>query len=576
MSKWLKIDFWLIMSFFTIIKVNSQELFRAPVEIPVFLSANFCELRTDHFHSGIDIKTRGMTGLKVVAAAEGYAYQIVVSPTGFGKAIYLRHPSGYSTVYAHLDSFTPEIDEYVKKHQYQNKSYSVRLYPPKDRFTFKQGDLVGYSGNTGSSAGPHLHFEVRKTAGEKPVNPLIFNFGVEDNLKPLIEKLVIYPASKSTLINGSRKKLILNTNGRNGIYKLPENTVIRIKGTAGFGISCRDLMDNTSNKFGVNYIELTIDSIPWFTCEMSEFSFSETRYINAHIDYEAAIRNNIWIHKTFVLPNDKLSMYKNYMKNGLYDFNDGQIHKIKITVKDGYGNSSELNFTVKSELVSETENFSVEDVSNNDYIVMPYGKSNTFKSEGIIVNIPKGALYDTLYFKYSVENRNNRFLSPVHQVHNIFIPVHTEFTLSIRPDSIPGNDPSKLLIVRIDEKKNLIPAGGTFSNGYISASVNQFGSYAVAIDTIPPVIIPVNFTQNADLTPIKEMRIRITDNLSGIKNYTGLIDGEWALFEYDPKRELIFYRFDEERISKGAKHTLNLTVTDNCRNSSVLEREFFW
>ena len=571
-----QIIFPFIIFFFTETYVHSQEPFRPPVEIPVFLSANFCELRTDHFHSGIDIKTRGTTGEKVVAAADGYIYLIIVSPTGFGKALYMRHPSGYSTVYAHLDSFNPEIEEYVKRHQYQNKSYSVRLYPPKERFVFKQGELIGYSGNTGSSAGPHLHFEVRKSAGEKPINPLIFNFGVEDNLKPLIEKLVIYPATKSTRINGSSNKLVVNTTGRNGIYKLPGNTTIRIKGTAGFGISCRDLMNNTSNKFGVNYIELTIDSVQWFTCDLCEFDFSETRYINAHIDYEAAVRSNIWIHKTFVLPNDRLSMYRHYMNNGLYDFSDGLTHKIKITVKDGYGNTSVLNFDVRSELVPVTENNQATENIREDYTIMPYGKSNTFKSEGIIVNIPRGALYDTLYFRYSAERSNHRFLSPVHQVHDRFTPVHKEFTLSIRPDSIPAAGPSKLLIVRIDEKKNLIPAGGTYFTGFITTSVNQFGNYAIAVDTVPPLIIPVNFTQNSDLTPLKEIRIKITDNLSGIKEYTGLIDGEWALFEYDPKRDLIFYKFDEERISKGSKHNLNLTVTDNCGNTSVLKRDFYW
>jgi len=576
MIKWYKISFLLIIFYFTKTYVNAQELFRPPVEIPVFLSANFCELRTDHFHSGIDIKTRGTTGLKVVAAADGYAYQIVVSPTGFGKAIYLRHHSGYSTVYAHLDSFNPEIEEYVKKHQYQNKSYSVRLYPPKERFVFKQGDLIGYSGNTGSSAGPHLHFEVRKSAGEKPVNPLIFNFGVEDNLKPLIEKLVIYPATKSTRINGSNNKLVVNTTGRNGIYKLPENTTIRIKGTAGFGISCRDLMNNTSNKFGVNFIELTIDSIQWFICDMNEFDFNETRYINAHIDYESAVRSNIWIQKTFVLPNDRLSMYRHYMNNGLYDFNDGLTHKIKITVKDGYGNTSVLNFEVRADIVPETKNNDVTDDIKGDYTIMPYGKSNTFKSEGIIITIPRGALYDTLYFRYSTEKSNHMFLSPVHRVHDRFTPVHREFSLSLQPDSIPAAGPSKLLIVRIDEKKNLIPAGGTYYNGFITTSVNQFGNYAIAMDTVPPQIIPINFMQNSDLTPLKEIRIKITDNLSGIKEYTGIIDGEWALFEYDPKRDLIFYKFDEERISKGSKHSLNLTVTDNCGNTSVLKRDFYW
>lgn len=566
---------------------QAQEFFSSPVNIPVFLSANFGELRPDHFHSGIDIKTQGTTGLKVFAAADGFVYQIVVSPVGFGKALYLRHHSGYSTVYAHLESFTPEIDDYVKKQQYHNKSYSVTLHPPREKFVFRQGDLIGYSGNTGSSGGPHLHFEVRKTAGEKPVNPLIFNFGVEDNLKPLIERLVVYPATKSTLINGSNRKLTIIPSGRNGNYTLPENTSITIKGTAGFGVSCRDLMNNTSNRFGINYLELVIDSIPWYVCDFREFSFSETRYINAHIDYEALVRNNIYIHRTFVLPNDKLSMYRTYMNNGLFDFSDGKVHNIKITAKDSHGNTSEINFRVKAQKKDEQEMINTEangmetdqlpDMQERKKItMMPFGKNNTFREEGIIVSIPGDALYDTVWFTYSSARRRNGFLSPVHSVHNIYTPLHRAYRLSIKPDSVPRHGSSKLLIVSIDEKNRVTAAGGAYSNGYLSADLRRFGNFAVAIDTLPPVITPLNLSQNADMSALKEIRIKITDNLAGIKSYAGFIDGNWALFEYDPKRELIFYRFDEERITKGNRHTLRVTVTDNCDNSSVLQRDFYW
>ncbi len=566
--------------------IIGQEIFGPPVNIPLFLSSGFAELRPDHFHSGIDIKTQGVTGKNVLASADGYVYLISVSPSGFGKSIYLRHPSGFSTVYAHLESFSPEIEDYVKRHQYNRKSYSITIYPPKERFQFKKGDLIGFSGNTGSSSGPHLHFEIRKTAGEKPVNPLQFGFKIEDNLKPRIERLVVYPANKSSLINGHNKKIFINASGRNGNYKLVENDELTISGTAGFGIICRDFMNNTPNRFDITSIELFIDSIPWFRYDMSEFSFDQTRYINAHIDYEALMKNNTWIHRVFVLPNDKLDRYSGYMNNGLYDFDTESIHNIMIVVKDGSGNTSTLSFKVKSAsppIDARINEIALTDTAgqiNNekDKIItpMPFWKNNLFESDSIKITIPEGALYDSLYFRYTKERGNNLLYSSIHKVHDRFTPLHKAITISIMPDSVPKAGASKLVVVNVDDNGRIKSAGGKYSGGFITASVLNFGSYAVAADTTPPLIIPNGLTQNANLSALKEIRIKITDNLSGIKNYTGLIDGKWALFEYDAKNDLIFYKFDSDRITKNTNHTLELTVTDNRDNIAVLRRDFFW
>jgi hypothetical protein len=561
--------------FFTLFTYGQtlKNQFISPLQIPLVLSSNFGELRPDHFHSGIDIKTEGVIGKEVVASADGFVYYILVSSTGFGNAIFIRHPNGYSTVYCHLDRFAPEIQEYVKSQQYQNKTFAITISPPDDKFIVKQGQVIGYSGNTGSSEGPHLHYEIRKSDSEKPVDPLQFNFGIEDNLKPVIERLAIYPGSKNTVINNSSGKVFMNVTGGDGFYNIPEGTEITINGPAGFGISSHDYMNGTPNRFGISSIEMIIDSVIWFSYRINEFSFYETRYINAHIDYEAVVRRDLDIERTFVLPGDKLSLYKSYMNSGLFDFNDARTHKVSIIAKDAMDNKSVLTFNVKPALPKPSQ---VTEKPDSGVVLMAFRKENSFSSQGIRIDIPQGALYDTLLFRYSSFSGNGRFFSKIHQVSSIIVPLQKAAKISIKPDSVPPGKSSKLLIVQLDDKNRLSSSGGVFANGYITADIMSFGNYTVGIDTVPPVINGNGFLKEYDLTGRKDIRIRITDDLSGIRSYTGIIDGNWALFEFDAKNNILIYKFDESRISRGTTHKLVLTVTDNRNNISTLERDFVW
>jgi hypothetical protein len=553
---------------------GEKSLFNSPVKIPLSLSANFGELRIDHFHSGLDIRTQGVTGKEVVAAASGYVYRISVSPGGFGKALYLRHPEGYSTVYGHLDKFTPEIEDYVLARQYEEKSYMVTLWPPKDRFEFEQGDLIAYSGNSGSSSGPHLHFEIRKSNGELPVNPLLFEFGIEDKIKPVIEKLFIYPVSGRTVINNQNKLAKFNVTGGNGNYSVALKNEISINGPAGFGFKAYDLINGSYTKCSVYSIELRIDSLPVYNYVMDEFAFNESRYINSHIDYEMFQREGIYAERAFVLPNDKLSLYKKVINKGIYNFNDGRKHHIEIIMEDIHHNRSCLSFNVnQGQAMTGIDQVKSD---NNNTILMPYNRNNKFVSKNVVVNIPAGTLYDTLHFEFEKAPGRPSIFSDVYYIHNKFIPVHKAYTLLIKPVVVPHGKESKMLIVQLadDMKKNPLPS--VWEGDYISANPNTFGTFFVGIDTVPPLISANGFSNGANLTGKTSIRLRITDDLSGIKSYEPSIDGKWALFEYDQKNNLIIYQFNPQKIQKGTKHKFSLTVTDYKDNLSSYNCEFTW
>ncbi len=553
--------------------LNDRSIFSSPLNIPVLLSSNFGELRLDHFHSGIDIKTQGVIGKEVIAASDGYIYRIGVSPGGFGNALYIKHPSGYSTVYGHLDRFTREIEEFVKEYQYEKKSFAVNLYPQKSKFPVRKGELIAYSGNSGSSGGPHLHYEIRHSDNEKPVNPLLFDFGTEDNITPIIEKLFIYPMAAGTSINGKNSIKRIDVAGGHGNYYIPADKQILINGKAGFGIKAFDLLNNSYNKCAVYSIELVIDSMTIFRYSMDEFSFSESKYINSHIDYETYMRDKIYVQRTFLLPNDRLSVYSNLVNRGIFDFNEEKTYNASITVTDINNNESTLSFHIRN----LPDNKTVHEYSRDtNTILMPFNKQNRFIAEDIRVNIPAGALYDNLNFTYNRIAGDESMYSDLHQVHNKYNPVHRAYTLSIKPKTIPPGKESKMLIVQQGDDQKSLPLSSRWEEGYLVGDAGTFGNFYAGIDTLAPAIKANGLLSNSDLSGKSEIRIRITDDLSGIKSYEPEIDGNWALFEYDQKNDLLIYRIDGKRIKRNSEHVLKLKVTDNKDNTSYFEHNFIW
>ena len=566
--------FLLIILFFNKIEElpANRKMFVSPLKTPVLLSANFGELRSDHFHSGLDIKTQGVIGKEVVAAASGYIYRISISSSGFGKTLYMRHPSGYSTVYAHLDRFIPEIEEYVVARQYEKKSFSVNIFPPKNRFTFDQHDLIAYSGNSGSSTGPHLHFEIRKSDNEEPLNPLLFELGIEDNIKPVIERLVVYPVKSNSYVNNQNKPFQFSVTGSKGNYHLTNQRPINISGAAGFGIKSFDLLNNSHNKCGIYSITLEVDSNIVYVYKMDRFSFSEYRYINSHIDYEILMKEKIYVEKLFLQPNNRLRSYRDVVNNGIVTFDDGRKHFVRIIVTDKHNNESTLSFNVNS--VSQPE--VARQKEENHYVVMPYSRNNRFVTDKVMVNIPAGTLYDTLFFEYSKSARKRGMLSEAHQIHNRFTPVHKSYSLSIKPDTVLPGKEDQMLIVQTNLNGKDIPLRTSWNNGLLTANPMSLGTFYIGIDTVSPAITPIGFAPDSDLSSRKDIKFRISDSFSGIRTYEPSIDGKWALFEYDQKNNLLIYRFDPKRITKGTRHNLVLKVTDNAGNLSTFKSSFNW
>lgn len=557
--------------FLLVVAATSQEnYYSSPVKFPIFLSGSFAELRSNHFHSGIDIKTQQQTGHAILAVAEGFVSRVVVSPSGFGNAIYIDHPNGTTSVYAHLDKFRHDIQNYVKKLQYDNKTFRVDEKVPEDLFHVSRGEIIALSGNSGSSGGPHLHFEIRDTETEEPLNPLQFEFPVTDNIPPKLYSIQIVPLNEFSHVGYNPVKKVYQVTIQNGKYQLQEGSVVPAYGNIGIAVQANDFFDGSSNRCGIYSMRLWFDGELYYSVQMDRFSFDESRYINSYIDYPEFISSKRRYQKTWIDPGNKLSIYSNTMRGGNLKMTDGNYHPVKIELTDLAGNTAILEFTLASRYI-ETERT---EPQYTQY--MSYDNPNTFESEAIRMEIPVNALYDDLRFNYRKLQHVSPLFSDIHIIHEETVPLHNSALLSLKPENLDEKLYDKALIASVDTiSEKLTSAGGIYKEGWVSTHIRNFGNYAVAVDTVPPGIIPVSFKSNGELNESARIRFRITDELSGIKEYEGLLDGEWALFEYDAKSNTIVHYFDHSRFEMGKRHKLLLKVTDNKNNESTYEASFW-
>ena len=523
-----------------------------PVKIPVYLSATFAEIRTNAFHAGVDIRTQGVEGKEVFAVADGYISRIGVSPFGYGKVLYITHDDGFTSVYAHLSKFNKKIGEYVKMKQYEDKSFSQNILLEEDVFPVKRGDFLGFTGNSGGSGGPHLHYEIRYTDTQEPVNPLFFGLKIKDNIKPCIKGLVIYPLENS-IVNGSNSPLYT--------YSI-EDMQFEVAGNIAFGINVFDQADGSNNKNGPYSIELFAGDKLIFSITSYKYSYSETRYVNSLIDYSYFINNKERFIRTEIDEFNKLSVYD--VKDGIVTVNQGDILKMKYVVKDYNNNVSILPFTLIGVESPEIEQNNI--LTTSSYNIFD-GKSSSLNLNGFEVHIPKNAFYRDVTLGVSkIDTIQNIFSDYAYRLGSDDIPLHKKIKIRMKVAEEFVDD-TLLYVAAIDKNGKLSYLGNKYNDDFIEAQTNVLGTYLIAKDEIKPTIKPLNFKSGGTITENWSLRLEIEDKESGIDKYEMLVNGEWVLAEYDAKNNLLIYQIDNH-IKKG-HNTLEVIVTDMLGNKCV-------
>jgi hypothetical protein len=532
--------------------------FRNPLNVPIELAGNFGELRPNHFHSGLDLKTQQRENLPVHAAAEGYVSRVGVSHLGFGNVLYITHPNGYTTVYAHLNKFYPLLDEYVTRKQYELEYWSVDLVIPPNLFPVKKGEFVAWSGNTGGSAGPHLHFEIRDSKTEKPLNPMLFGFSIPDTRAPEISRIVVYDRNRSLYEQTPVTIPVKRT--KSGGYVASKPLVKVFTNRVGLGLSALDRQSNSPNPNGIYEALLIRDGQVDCGFQLDNIGYDETRYLNAHIDYKLKKGGGPYVQLLFALPGNRLDIYHDLAGDGIIDLSDRQPHPVTLRVTDAYGNRSEVKLTLQQESGAAP----VPVCANRMY---PESR-NIFENNQVEFFLEEGSLYDDICFRF-VELPNATAFSNTYRLHTALVPVHHNFGLRIKPTKpVPAEWNDKMVIVRKGLGESISAA--VPENGWFKGTFRDLGDFYLAVDTIAPRVAVIGAVKpNANLSKATRIAFSMND-ASGIKSYRAELDGKWL--RLSRKSNVLSYNFDEH--CPPGSHTLTLTVTDIANNQTTYTLPF--
>ena len=525
-----------------------------PLDIPISLSGTFGEPRSTHYHLGVDIKTQGKQGWEVKSVAPGYISRIRVSIGGYGKTLYINHPDQTTSVYAHLKKFSPKIEAYLKSSQYKKKSYIIQKFPERGEFSIKAGEVIGYSGNTGSSSGPHLHFEIRDTKSQKPLNPLLFNLPVEDSQRPQIQKLYLFYHKDNSITTPSESIPLQKVNDSS--YSTP---LIKTLGKIGLGIQMYDRQDLSYSKNGIYKAQVKVNGKSIVEYKFDELNYSDSKKLFINVDYATFKKDKRKIQKMFFQNHQPLTFMKSIHKEGLFDVQLGKSYLVKLVLEDFSGNAAHI------EMYLEGAKRKIQNKLLDGKLIEPHLDYQ--------IRLNKKEIYfpkKTFFGKAIIQIEQD------------------EKILSIGPNLFPFNNPYEIrfefdeddslrlrqtfIAKKKDQKLYFLPT--TFKGGNLETKLMDMGEFTLSRDSIPPKIVPSNFKANQWLSNFKVLKVKISDDFSGIKSYNGSINGEWVLFEYEPKKRLLTYDFSDKTFELS-KHDLRLKVEDNVGNKTVYETTFF-